>query len=115
MIKKYNDISLAIGIPGLILQIYGIYNDSNVIIILGIVFFIAGLALYAKAKARSPAWGLCGFLSIFGFIILASLSDESKDTSVPKGISFITKTFITIFLLSILFIIAILMLSGTHA
>ena len=86
--------SLALGIPGIILQILGniMYRqggatggpgrpapDANpiwlLVALVGTGLLIAGLAFYAKAKGRSPAWGLMGLLSIIGLIVLACLKD----------------------------------------
>ena len=38
-----------------------------------------GFGYYAKAKGRSILWGLCGFLSLLGLLILALLKDKSGD------------------------------------
>ena len=35
-----------------------------------------GFGYYAKAKGRSMAWGLCGFLSLAGLVILALLERQ---------------------------------------
>ncbi|MGO9115406.1 MAG: SHD1 domain-containing protein [Thermoguttaceae bacterium] len=45
------------------------------VFIVGTFLFVAGLAFYAKAKRRHPAWCLMGFLSLLGLIILACLPD----------------------------------------
>lgn len=90
MIKRYNNISLALGVPGLILQIAGnIMMQSNpesaigglgfLALMLGTALLIAGLAYYAIAKGRSGWWGLCGFLSCLGLLILALLKDRAPD------------------------------------
>ena len=85
MIAKYNNLSLALGAPGIILQIAGnIMGRSNppgiIMILVGSGLLVAGLAYYAIAKGRSAWWGLCGFLSIIGLIILAFLEDRTKST-----------------------------------
>jgi hypothetical protein len=85
MIARYNNISLALGAPGIILQIAGYVMAQNpqqqqvgfLVQLGGTVLLIAGLAMYAKAKGRSPAWGLMGFLSLIGLIVLACLKDET--------------------------------------
>lgn len=79
MIAKYNNISLTCGIPGIILQIAGRLIGQPVVIIAGTVLLMVGLAYYAKAKGRSPAWCLMGFLSLVGLIVLACLKDCSKN------------------------------------
>lgn len=91
MIRKYNNISLAFGAPGLVIQIGG-YVMSQVstdpmlallgalISLAGTALLLVGLAFYAQAKARHPAWCLMGFASIVGLIVLACLKDRSGDS-----------------------------------
>lgn len=81
MIKKYNTISLAWGIPGLVLQIAGNVIGQPLVVLVGTVFLMVGLAYYAKAKGRSPAWCLMGFLSLIGLIVLACLKDLEKEAA----------------------------------
>jgi len=78
MIKRYNNISLAWGIPGLIVQIGGWVADQPLLAILGTILLIVGLAYYAKAKGYHPIWCLLGFLSIIGWIILGLMKDRAK-------------------------------------
>jgi len=83
MIAKYNNVSLALGTPGLILQVIGqVLGASNpglggLLILAGTGLLVAGLSYYAIAKGRSGWWGLAGFLSLIGLIILACLKDRS--------------------------------------
>jgi len=84
MIRRYNNVSLAIAIPGLIMQIAGRFMmDSEqgtlgaLITVLGTVMLLVGFAYYAKAKGRNPMWCLAAFLSVIGLIILSFLKDES--------------------------------------
>lgn len=90
MIKRHNNISLALGVPGIILQIVGqVIAQANqetdvgllgvLVLLVGTALLIAGLAHYAIAKGRSGWWGLCGFLSLIGLIILALLKDHAPD------------------------------------
>ncbi len=79
MIKQYNNISLAVGIPGLIVQLYGRFQGMPLVSIIGTVLFMVGLAYYAKAKGRNPAWCLMALLSIIGLIVLACLKDLEKE------------------------------------
>lgn len=79
MIKKYNNISLAWGIPGIVLQIAGNVIGELLVILVGTILLMVGLAYYAKAKGRSPAWCLMGFFSLIGLIVLACLKDLEKE------------------------------------
>ena len=58
MVKEYNNISLTVGVPGLVLQILGHFTDQPLILIIGTVLLMISLAHYAMAKGRSPAWFL---------------------------------------------------------
>ena len=89
MIAEYNNKSLAFGVPGLVLQIGGNIASSfstdptiaalgGVALIVGTILLIVGLAYYAIAKGRHPAWCLMGFLSIIGLIVLAYLKDYTS-------------------------------------
>lgn len=93
MIKRYNRISLAWGIPGIVLQFVGLGIGQPQIVLqiggqaivqplvltLGTVLLVVGLAYYAKAKGRSAAWCLMGFLSLIGLFVLACLKDRAKE------------------------------------
>ncbi len=87
MIKRYNNISLAIGAPGIILQIAGkILFETNqdpipgisgaAMIIIGTAMLITGLAFYAKGKGQSAWFCLLGLLSIIGIIVLHYIPDN---------------------------------------
>ena len=87
MIEAYNRKSFIFGIPGIILQIVGNFmrDPEGIMTILGVlivlcgtVLLMIGLAFYAKAKDRHPAWCLFAFLSIIGLIVLACLKDKSQ-------------------------------------
>lgn len=86
MIAKYNNTSLALGVPGIIVQVVGnLLVASNpglgrLLMVAGTALLIAGLSYYALAKGRSNWWGLCGFLSLIGLIVLACLEDRSGRT-----------------------------------
>ena len=102
MIAKYNRKSLALGIPGLVLQT-GCFFTSNLIAakakssgaapsdslalllaagtLVGAVLLIIGLGFYAKAKGYSALLGLLGLLSCIGLLILAALPDKTKAPS----------------------------------
>jgi hypothetical protein len=79
MNKRYNRISLAWGISGILLQVVGLGIEQPLVTLLGTVLLVVGLAYYAKAKGRSAAWCLMGFLSIIGLIVLVCLKDRSKE------------------------------------
>ncbi len=86
MIARYNRLIFLFGVPGLIVQIAGFAmriqgHDlaGRLVILIGLILLTIGLALYAKALGRSPAWGFVGLLSIIGLIILASLKDYAPD------------------------------------
>ena len=88
MIQRYNSISLATGIPGLVLQIAGNVmirgqgeSAGMPVALIGTVLLMVGLAYYAKAKGRNPAWCLMAFLSLIGLIVLACLKDRSGESS----------------------------------
>jgi predicted Zn finger-like uncharacterized protein len=93
MIKRYNNISLALGAPGLILQIAGnVMTRTPAQFMLGLLvslvgtgLLMAGLAFYALSKGRSPAWCLMGLLSIVGLIVLACLKDLAPGGKVRSG------------------------------
>jgi hypothetical protein len=80
MNKRYNNISLAWGAPGIGLQIYGQFMNQFPILIAGTILLMIGLAYYAKAKGRTPTWCLMGFLSLIGLIVLGCLKDLEKES-----------------------------------
>jgi hypothetical protein len=102
MIQKYNRISLAVGIPGLLLQIGSqvVINlcknpashvNSDMLegtaaygILLGTVLLIIGLCYYAKAKGYSAVYGCLGLLSCIGLIILAVMKDKTVPPPTPR-------------------------------
>jgi len=91
MIKRHHHIGFALNIPGMILQFAGTYmlRDEGleeaqaltalVMVVVGTLLSVMGLAFYAKAKGHSAAYGLLGVMGIFGLIVLGSLKDESGD------------------------------------
>jgi uncharacterized membrane protein HdeD (DUF308 family) len=91
MLKSYNSMSFALGIPGIILQVCGLYamvglgnTRAWVFILFGVGLLIGGLAYYAMAKSRSPWWCLLGLLSLLGMIILAFIPDDSFEEENPQ-------------------------------
>lgn len=93
MIKRYSNISLAIGAPGLLLQSFAasytwppsLVLTGNLLLLAGTALLLAGLAFYAKAKGRHPAWGLFGLLSIVGVIVLGILPDRSAQSAAQTA------------------------------
>lgn len=94
MKKRENNLSLALGIPGLLMQVVGQYMSisatqqgaqppvlASLITIGGTALLIAGLCFYAIAKGRTPLWGLMGLLSCIGLLVLAMLKDLSGTDS----------------------------------
>ncbi|RPJ30974.1 MAG: hypothetical protein EHM35_12395 [Planctomycetaceae bacterium] len=86
MIAKYNRLSFVFGVPGIVMQIAGNFQrgpdglmtlPGAGLVLLGTVLLMIGLAYYAKAKGRSPAWCLMALLSIIGLLVLAWLKDRS--------------------------------------
>ena len=52
---------------------------ATLLLLAGTSLAIIGFGYYAKAKGRSMAWGLAGFLGLIGLLILAVLKDRSGD------------------------------------
>ena len=51
-----------------------ISNDSRIIVLLfGNIIIIVALALISKSKGRSLAWGILGFFSLIGMLIVSFL------------------------------------------
>ena len=82
MIKEHNNKSLALGIPGFIVNGVGYGMQSDLLLLIGAAMLIAGFGYYAKAKGRSPWWGFLALFSIFGILVLAVLKDKSNDINV---------------------------------
>ncbi len=95
MIRKHNRRSLMWGIPAVAIQVTGFiaWRLSTgtgwmalgmFLIVLGVAVFTIGLAFYAKAKGRHPAWCITGFLSLPGLIALATLNDLAPELTVSQ-------------------------------
>jgi hypothetical protein len=104
VIAKYNRKSLAFGVPGLLLQIgsliaiailnYAAARNSaqppaswltnlfSVGYYGGTILLFIGLCEYADAKGRNRLWASLGLLSVVGLVILACLSDKTKDRTL---------------------------------
>lgn len=91
MIKRYNNLSFLFFIPGIIAQIAGIISIAPhetseapavgglIALMVGTLLAMTGFGFYAKAKGRSAAWGVFGFLGMPGLVLLAILKDRSGD------------------------------------
>jgi len=88
MIKRYNNLSFAFFIPGIILQITAsvlLEKQSPpsllavFLLAIGSALSITGFAFYAKAKGQSPIFGVVGLAGVIGLVILALLKDKSGD------------------------------------
>ncbi len=55
------------------------------VVIVGSIMLLVGLAPYAQAKGRTRWWGLMGFFSIFGVLVLALLPDLSPSDDPAGG------------------------------
>ncbi len=93
MITEYNKKSLALGIPGILLQIgcpllmaaigpgspgwIGVALAAGVFA--GFIMVIIGLCYYAAAKGYTAVLGALGLLSCIGLLILALLPDRAND------------------------------------
>jgi hypothetical protein len=58
-------------------------NLGRLLMVLGTVTLLVGLAYYAKAKGCSAWWCLFAFLSIIGLLVLACLKDHRSSENVP--------------------------------
>lgn len=67
--------SIALAVTNISLAILGMVS------FLGFIVFALGCYYYAKGKGRSGLWGIIGFLSLIGFIILLILPDKSANQS----------------------------------
>ena len=92
MIKELNNKSLAFGIPGLILCVFGALRHFGLVIyIIGSILVIIGLAYYSKSKGYSIWLGLLGLFNLLGIIVLLSLKDQTitpveKETNLKSKI-----------------------------
>ena len=84
MIKRYNNLSLVIAIPGIIIQVaaqlmmQGEQSNLGLLVsLIGTVMVLIGFAYYAKAKGRNPLWCIVGVFSCLGLLIMALLKDKS--------------------------------------
>jgi hypothetical protein len=97
MIKRCSKKSVVFTVSGFVLESYGYtvmqqeFGNKNlslaclglVGVLLGTFLLLIGLAYYAKAKGRHPAWCVLAFLSIVGLIALACLEDKAPNDALP--------------------------------
>ena len=93
MIKKYNNISLAIGVPGVVFQLAGVFMTNRdaqnyaVLTLIGTLLLIVALGFYAVAKGRSPLWCLAGCGGILGLILLGVLKDVHAEQNSEQHLA----------------------------
>ena len=91
MIAKYNRVSLFVGIPGLILKLFGLLFQQtarnidhdqigSLLILLGTITLVIGLCFYAKAKGHSARYGIMGIFPVIGIIYRACLKTAQNPT-----------------------------------
>ena len=96
MIKKYNNLSYLFFIPGIIAQVTTLVLIANAMTLIeqqepdliviylpaavGALILSVGCAFYAKARGRSPFWGIVGFLGLPGLFIISLLKDWPDDS-----------------------------------
>jgi len=97
----YRQLSLALGIPGLVLLVvagalgsYGNVYDQHTlqlaalpVLVLAQGLFIAGLSFYAQAKGRHWTWGFLGLLWIIGLLALLQLENRTSTSSTEGPVS----------------------------
>lgn len=93
MDQAKNNKSLLLGVPGILIQFFGVMGAGIVqallntspestlafviaIWLIGTAMLIGGLIYYAQAKGQSGWWGLIGFLGLIGLIVLGLLPDR---------------------------------------
>ena len=84
MIAKTNGTWSTLNVTGFLLQIAGRIIGAEIglfLILLGTILLVAGIAEYAKAKGRSPTWGLLGLFGLIGMGVLRLIKDKSVDVS----------------------------------
>jgi hypothetical protein len=70
MAKRVNIWALAWGVPGLLIQGYGILEAAAVWGIAGTVLLLVALLPYVSAKGHHPAWALWGLVPLVGPLVL---------------------------------------------
>jgi hypothetical protein len=92
MIGRHRKTALAFFIPSVVLQFVGQVVRTvpgeklvgSLILLVGTVLLVIGMAYYAKAKGRHPAWGLMGLLSLFGALLVESLREHEPESRTER-------------------------------
>ena len=112
MIKKYNNTSIALGLPGFLVQAAGVFMMAFrpehaglgvALALVGAALLMAGLAYYAMAKGRHPAWCLvvlllallgqfvsvllAPILTLLGYAVLGFLKDYSVEVQSAQRVA----------------------------
>ena len=91
MVTRYNRLSFLFGVPGIFLHIAGLVlcgadvgRPGALAALAGTGLLFVGLAFYAKAKGRHPAWGVFGLIGLPGLLVLACLKDLAKQPAAVQ-------------------------------
>ena len=68
-------------IPGLFLQMFGLFSADLQLSLVGSALLVAGLGLCIRGKGYSPAWGLWGVVPLVGLIIVLAQPDRRTSPS----------------------------------
>ncbi len=77
MIRRQKRASLWLGVAALPTFIAGGAADSAVLLVLSAALYTGSIVAYLLAKGRSVAWAFLGIYPLFGWLIVAGLSDHS--------------------------------------
>jgi|GEM_PF-2316148 len=86
--RKNNILGFVFGLLGLLCFPAGPFFKPNNLrsivffIVAGLIFLSVGLYYAAKFKKRHPAWGLLGFTSLVGLIVLLVMKDKNSERIV---------------------------------
>jgi hypothetical protein len=89
-IKKYNSLSFALGLPGILLQIVGrtmADGLGTLLVLVGAALFVAGLWFYTKMRGQHPALCLLGLVSCLGMLILYFLPKKCLNCTTAASYS----------------------------
>lgn len=84
-ISRLNLVTIAVGVPGLLLQLAGRFSGGFLLTIVGGALVITALAFFAQMRGRHPAFCLLGFLSCIGLIILYFLPKRCLACSAEQS------------------------------